>query len=102
MERFLAWVQVARVAADPAPAPRGAVPGGWDGLVYYRLHGSPRMYYSDYPDAYLDELARTLAAAARSAPVWCIFDNTALGAATANALKVVERLVPGSVSSPLI
>jgi uncharacterized protein YecE (DUF72 family) len=102
VERFLARVQVARVAADPAPTPRGAVPGGWDGLVYYRLHGSPRMYYSNYPDTYLDALARTLAAAARSAPTWCIFDNTALGAATANALTVLERLVHGGVSSPLI
>lgn len=100
VERFLAQVQVARVAADPAPVPRGAVPGGWDGLVYYRLHGSPRMYYSDYPDAYLDELTRTLAAAARSVPVWCIFDNTALGAATANALDVLERLVHGGIGSP--
>lgn len=84
--------QVARVAADPPPLPQGAEPGGWDGLVYYRLHGSPRKYYSEYPTAYLDALVPKLAQAARSVPTWCIFDNTAAGAATVNALAVLERL----------
>src|SRR5687768_11803231 len=46
--RLMTDHQVARVAADPARVPEAAEPGGWDGLVYYRLHGSPRMYYSSY------------------------------------------------------
>ena len=84
-ERLVTGYRVARVAADPAVVPAAAEPGGWDGLVYYRLHGSPRMYYSAYPDEYLETLAETLTRAARSAEVWCIFDNTAASAATGDA-----------------
>lgn len=86
-------LRVARVAADPPHAPRGGEPGGWPGMVYYRLHGSPRVYYSNYEPAYLDALASRLDALARSGvPIWCIFDNTALGAASANALDLVGKL----------
>ncbi len=92
-EQALVQNQVARVAADPAPVPSAAQPGGWAGLVYYRLHGSPRVYYSAYSEPYLAALAATLREAARSAPVWCIFDNTAQGAATDDALAVMERLL---------
>jgi uncharacterized protein YecE (DUF72 family) len=92
VERVLVEFGVARVAADPAPVAGGAEPGGWDGLSYYRLHGSPRKYYSAYSADFLDDLATKLVAAARSAPVWCIFDNTAAGAATANGLDLLERL----------
>ena len=81
------------MAADPARVPEAGEPGGWPGLVYYRLHGSPRMYYSDYSPAYLDALAASISAArGRGAPAWCIFDNTAAGAATPNALDLLERL----------
>ena len=93
VENFLNNHQVARVAADPALTSEAAVPAGWDGLVYYRLHGSPRVYYSAYSADYLDSLGKNLAAsAARGVPVWCIFDNTAEGAATADALGIIERL----------
>lgn len=91
-EALLRAAEVARVAADPAPAPGAAAPGGWPGLVYYRLHGSPEMYSSAYAAPFLQQIAEALRAAARRAPTWCIFDNTALGAATANALEVIERL----------
>ncbi len=40
--------RIGRVAADPAVVPAAAVPGGWPGIVYYRLHGSPRKYWSNY------------------------------------------------------
>jgi uncharacterized protein YecE (DUF72 family) len=92
IEKLLQAMQVARAAVDPAITPEAASPGGTGGLVYYRLHGSPRMYYSTYDDAYLDKLAKELVTAAAVRPTWCIFDNTALGAATANALRVMERL----------
>ncbi len=94
-DRLLAQFEVARVAADPALLPAAAEPGGWAGLLYYRLHGSPRVYYSSYPEDYLDALATRLVAASQLAPVWCIFDNTAAGAATGNALDLqrhIERL----------
>jgi len=60
--------------------------------VYYRLHGSPKVYDSAYPADFLEALAVTLRQAADRAPTWCIFDNTAQGAATADALAVSERL----------
>jgi uncharacterized protein YecE (DUF72 family) len=94
-EALLAAHRVARVAADPARAEVDASPGGWDGLRYYRLHGSPRIYYSAYDDEYLRSLAVRLGAAA-AAPAWCIFDNTASGAATANALALRARLARSS------
>jgi uncharacterized protein YecE (DUF72 family) len=61
-------------------------------LVYYRLHGSPRRYYSAYSNESIENLCGKLAADADSAPTWCIFDNTADGAAVDNALAVWQRL----------
>lgn len=87
--------RVARVAADPAVVEEASEPGGWNGLVYYRLHGSPKMYYSAYDAEYLEAIAGKLSAATRSAEVWCIFDNTAEGAATTNALDVLDRVRAG-------
>jgi len=81
--------EVARVAADPAVVPRAAVPGGWAGLAYWRLHGSPRMYRSAYSSAELDRVAAALAGAPGEA--WCIFDNTAAGAAAGQALDLLAR-----------
>jgi uncharacterized protein YecE (DUF72 family) len=90
---LLARFQVARVAADPARVPAAAEPGGWPDLVYYRLHGSPRIYYSAYESEYLDTLAARLRVeAAAGRQVWCIFDNTASGAAAADALGLAARL----------
>jgi uncharacterized protein YecE (DUF72 family) len=91
-ERLVTRFRVARVAADPAVVGAATEPGGWDGLVYYRLHGSPEVYYSAYPAAYLETLSAKLAAKAQSAAVWCVFDNTAKGAATANALDVSAQI----------
>ena len=84
---------VTRVAADPARVPEAAVPGGAPELAYFRLHGSPRVYWSRYDEAWLDRLADQMREAARtSTDVWCIFDNTAGGAALPNALELVARL----------
>jgi uncharacterized protein YecE (DUF72 family) len=87
-EKILERHRVARVAADPAVVPNAAHPGGWTELVYYRLHGSPKMYYSTYSTEYLNTLAGQLADV--SGEAWCIFDNTALGAATENALQLLH------------
>jgi uncharacterized protein YecE (DUF72 family) len=91
-EQLLAELEIARVAADPIVTPTAGVPGGWNGLRYYRLHGSPRMYYSAYSEDYLSTLAQRLLEVMRTAPVWCIFDNTAEGAATVNALTLAQRM----------
>ncbi|MEA3032385.1 MAG: hypothetical protein QOH86_401 [Sphingomonadales bacterium] len=91
-ETLLVASRVARVAADPPKAASGDVPGGWDGLVYYRLHGSPVVYRSSYDDGRLEALASRLKAL--PTPAWCIFDNTASAAATGDALKL-HRLLGG-------
>jgi uncharacterized protein YecE (DUF72 family) len=91
-DRLLNDFRIARVAADPPRAEGDGEPGGWPGLAYFRLHGSPHIYVSRYDDDYLDTLAKTLKALRRRRiPTWCIFDNTTLGAATANALSLLNR-----------
>lgn len=92
-EALLAHWQAARVLADPVLHDPGRWPGGWPGLVYCRLHGSPRTYYSAYEAPLLRALAQRLQhATSETATVWCIFDNTARGAATDNALDLLQRL----------
>ena len=77
-----------------ARVPAAAEPGGYDRLLYLRLHGSPRIYYSAYSADYLEDVARLLdASASRDISTWCIFDNTALGAATTDALAVKSHLL---------
>lgn len=86
-DELLRAYRVGRVAADPAPCPEGAIPGGWAGVRYWRLHGSPRMYFSPYGEDRLCPIAEAL-----SPNDWCILDNTASGAATSDAL-LLQRLV---------
>ncbi len=97
-DRLLREFDAARVAADP---PKGsalaAEPGGCVSLRYRRLHGSPRTYYSEYDDTFLIDLAGKLQAEALRDPKeesWVIFDNTALGHAAANALRLQELMQP--------
>ncbi len=92
MDGWLAKRRVARAAADPARFTGADKPGGWGQLAYYRWHGSPRIYYSDYDAAALAALTRRLEDNRRRASsVWCIFDNTASGAALGNALTVQQQ-----------
>lgn len=37
--------RIARMASDPAGVPDAAQLGGFRGLEYHHLHGSPRMYW---------------------------------------------------------
>ena len=94
-DRLLVEHQVARVAADPAVVPAAAEPGGGPGIAYFRLHGAPRVYYSSYEDGFLDALAARIERRADAAPVWCVFDNTASGAAVPNALGLADRIRRG-------
>ena len=93
---LLATYAIARAAADPARVPAAGRPGGDVRFAYYRLHGAPRMYYSAYDCAFVAELAVGIRGAAAK-EVWCIFDNTASGAATANALAMQTQLVTNAV-----
>jgi uncharacterized protein YecE (DUF72 family) len=92
-DALLARLEVARVAADPAVVPEAALPGGWRGFDYWRLHGSPVIYRSAYGPERLAPVADALAeAAAAGRRAWCMFDNTASSAATADALWVQRKL----------
>ena len=85
---------IARVAADPVRWDGGERPAGNLHLAYFRLHGSPRTYYSDYGAERLRDFAqRLLRAATQSESVWCILDNTAHGHAIANALALWAELL---------
>lgn len=72
-----------RVLADPAPV--------WPAEdfdkppKYVRLHGKPKIYYSGYTDEEIRSFSDLLALDS-----WCVFDNTASGAAIENALTMLE------------
>ena len=79
---LLAGLHIGRVLADPAPVwpPECfAAP-----VAYLRLHGRPRLYYSRYESEALARYHTLLGPES-----WCVFDNTAEGAATANALEML-------------
>jgi uncharacterized protein YecE (DUF72 family) len=96
-DALLARHKVARVAADPARVAGADRPGGWKGIVYYRLHGSPRTYWSKYDAAYIETLAAEITAVPSSIDVWCVFDNTASGAALENAWELQSLLAAQSM-----
>ncbi|CAN7669181.1 DUF72 domain-containing protein [Rhizobium sp. LjRoot30] len=70
-----------RVLADPSPV--------WPAEdfdtppKYVRLHGNPKIYYSSYTEDEIRAFSDLLAPDG-----WCIFDNTASGAAIENALTM--------------
>lgn len=72
-----------RVLADPAPVWPAA--DFSDPLRYVRLHGKPVMYHSRYGKGEIKAFAERLAPDG-----WCVFDNTASGAAIENALEMLE------------
>jgi uncharacterized protein YecE (DUF72 family) len=96
--RLLKKFHIARVASDPARIPTAATAGGWNQLLYCRLHGSPRMYYSAYPEIYLQRLAATIAQQ-QAKEIWCIFDNTASGAALGDAQTLRHLLANYSLAN---
>lgn len=78
-------LSLARVLADP--------PVIWDAATfrtaprYIRLHGKPKVYYSAYSKPEIAAVAESLGPES-----WCIFDNTASGAAIDNALTLRASL----------
>ena len=110
VDRALARMRVSRVAADPARTAAAARPGGWLGpagdgvgaLLYYRWHGSPRIYWSNYGQRWLEQQAARLAEWPAGAVPWVIFDNTAAGSATANAiiLQSLAAAADAAVKAP--
>ena len=96
VDRLLRSFEVARVAADPPKGSESAAqPGGWPDLHYWRLHGAPQTYYSNYDERWLQAFSQELpliSEASGAQETWVIFDNTALGHATANAVWLQEAL----------
>ncbi|MBV6822095.1 DUF72 domain-containing protein [Pseudomonas sp. PD9R] len=89
-EPLLVRYCIAQAAVDPPRTRYDSTPRGWSGLKYWRLHGSPRIYYSAYALRWLEELAIEIQnAAATTRAVWCMFDNTASGAALRDALRMM-------------
>ena len=91
-EALLQQFEVGRVAADPTTIAEADRPGGWPGIVYYRLHGSPRKYWSAYQYGFLEAIADAIRRVPASTSAWCIFDNTAGGAALENAWQLSALL----------
>ncbi len=76
---------VSKVIADPEVCPNFIE----SEISYYRLHGSPEIYKSDYPQSYLDNLYEEMKKLDKE--VWCIFDNTTFGYATQNAVTIINK-----------
>lgn len=88
-QTLLVDFQVAQVAASPSRFGVDAQPGGWQGLVYWRLHGEPQIYRSAYGHNFLLRLATRLQQHRDvHLSTWCMFDNTAAGAALGDALAI--------------
>lgn len=84
---LLKCLAIARVGADPERASGALLPGGSEHLAYVRLHGSPKLYFSSYEDGFIQSVLTQLQSKATSA--WCVFDNTASGAAAGDAMRLL-------------
>lgn len=91
-EAALAQFKIARVAADPSPFPDGKHPGAETSFCYYRLHGSPRMYFSNYSQATIQRYAKEMQSFKHAERIWCFYDNTASGSAIPNALSLLASV----------
>jgi uncharacterized protein YecE (DUF72 family) len=88
-----------RVLADPIPVGCEVNPPCSRDFAYMRLHGSPRMYYSSYSSADLQRrLMRFMAPPCGELSGWCIFDNTAAGAAWVDA-QAMQRLLRSAAAT---
>lgn len=91
-EELMLEYAVSFVHADPPPVvdiSRSAEPR----TLYIRLHGAPEIYRSAYNDDFLDAVAaRIMKARDQADRIFCIFDNTAEGAAITDALSLIRRL----------
>lgn len=91
---MLAGLNIGYVIADPPAvgSPVPAIDTGTNQAAYIRLHGSPVMYHSSYSEEYLQGLHADIRRHMHSGKrVWCVFDNTASGAAVPNALSLLSR-----------
>ncbi|MFW7348197.1 MAG: DUF72 domain-containing protein [Pigmentiphaga sp.] len=84
---------IGRAAVDPAPVPDAAHPGADRSHSYWRWHGAPRIYYSEYDRDALRALAeRVVRERGQGDAPWVIFDNTAQGFAIQNAAQMQDMV----------
>lgn len=90
--------KITKVLADPE---RCSIPAQVDlDDLYFRLHGSPKIYKSSYSLKFLEQLAKDITAPRNlNKNIWITFDNTQLGFSTENALKLKEILAQLSVDA---
>ena len=62
--------------------------------VYYRFHGTPRLYYSEYDTAFLNRIKEEIITAPSVQTAWLYFNNTAALAAIHNAGYLRNQLSP--------
>lgn len=80
--------EIGWVTADPAVIEPG---DAWQGVRYWRLHGSPQIYHSAYGPERLQAYSRLLRRSVEhGTPTWCVFDNTASGHAVTDALTLLN------------
>ncbi|BCD60334.1 MULTISPECIES: DUF72 domain-containing protein [unclassified Nitratiruptor] len=78
---------ISLVAADPPRFEGNDKPLFYTDLIYYRLHGSPKIYYSKYDEKFLRNIADNIIRL-EAKDTLVIFDNTASGAAIENAYEL--------------
>lgn len=94
-QKLMQEFNISKVLADPEQCPGGPKRlNRHGGVTYYRLHGSPIIYRSSYSKLFLKKLAKEISGLKN---VWCIFDNTAFGAATENALDFKHHLTLATI-----
>lgn len=62
--------------------------------AYYRFHGTPNLYYSEYPQPFLDRISGEIQSAQQLKTAYLYFNNTAALAAIHNAAYLRDKLVP--------
>lgn len=87
--KLLKAYSISLVGADPRPVSSAPAVLEYESR-YYRLHGSPRIYYSEYTEEFLHQFKER--EALNRADTWVIFDNTALGHAYQNALALMRSV----------
>ena len=78
------FFNISKVTADPERCPFDHD----SQIKYYRLHGTPETYKSNYDEEYLNNLYEEMRKEEKD--IWCIFDNTSYGHATNNAIMIKD------------
>lgn len=60
--------------------------------AYYRFHGVPKLYYSEYPNTFLNRISREIQTHPSTKTAWLYFNNTASLAAIHNASYLINQL----------